>query len=831
VIVQKLYVAGLILVATVATLGHSSAHAWDDALCIVADPPVTPPPVAPPIEPASLPMCFAAHPAAPVVEQRIDPETARQALERARLLASEGRPAEAVVQLSVVEQAFPRIADRIALLRGELLLDADSPIEACAALEEALGSPTSSVGARARVGRVRCRIAADARTAVTDLADLLRRYPYLPERHALRLDLAGLFERRGDINGAVAIYRDIDLQYPGTSYAARARGALERIAASGTTVRPVNRFQEVDRAERLVQQGPMQMAREEVDRLLREQLFGDLQRRVALAAARIARVEGRWEDARRHMQLGVGGAAATGEEADLEAERLNSDVDAAIARERGVAESRVRQLKGRSTWERLSDLRLLHVIEAAAPAGLAEPVNAALVALRSHSNSNPLVRYQAALTASGVGSDEHLVELFGSLVAHPRFSLSARYYQARALEHLGRWAEAERELIRVVEGDRGPERYYAMWAQQRLWTVREAMLCNCRPDEQTVGSRRRPARSSTTPLILASLQALVDPSVPPLRPDRAEGTQTRDEMPLVQAPGPEPEAIVRVLTPLAEAHGEAYPWFYRALDLVELGDIDAAADELHEAYLAWREAFGRPLYRAGLEAVYRGEERPRRFTDFRTRRARREMDTAGKVLFARAASAVGDEGIAVGLGGWARAQERPRAYEATVNRVARRHGLDPNLLLAVMRTESVYQRRILSYAGAIGLMQIMPRTGRLIANAVGREDYSSADLLDAETNLDFAAWYLASLIERFDGRLPLAIASYNGGPHNVRRWLRDHPDAMPLDAFLEFIPFEQTHRYVRRVLTHYAAYRAQQGLPMERLGTRLPSPEADRVGF
>jgi soluble lytic murein transglycosylase len=128
-------------------------------------------------------------------------------------------------------------------------------------------------------------------------------------------------------------------------------------------------------------------------------------------------------------------------------------------------------------------------------------------------------------------------------------------------------------------------------------------------------------------------------------------------------------------------------------------------------------------------------------------------------------------------------------------------------------------------------MQIMPRTGRLIADSVGREDYDTADLLDPETNLDFAAWYLSSLLERFDGRLPLAIASYNGGPHNVRRWMRDHYEHMTLDAFLEEIPFDQTHRYVRRVLTHYAAYRAQENLPMERLTLSLPEPQTDTVAF
>ncbi len=187
--------------------------------------------------------------------------------------------------------------------------------------------------------------------------------------------------------------------------------------------------------------------------------------------------------------------------------------------------------------------------------------------------------------------------------------------------------------------------------------------------------------------------------------------------------------------------------------------------------------------------------------------------------------------MSTGFGGWDAVRARPRAYAAHVHAAAEAHGLDPNLLFAVMRVESVYQKDIVSYAGAIGLAQIMPRTGTLIARERGKADFTCADLLDPETNLEFAAWYLRSLIDRFDGHLPLAIASYNGGPHNVRRWMEEHGRDLPMDAFLEHIPFTQTHRYVRRVLGHYQAYRAQQGLPMISLSTTLPTPDPDPVGF
>jgi soluble lytic murein transglycosylase len=128
-------------------------------------------------------------------------------------------------------------------------------------------------------------------------------------------------------------------------------------------------------------------------------------------------------------------------------------------------------------------------------------------------------------------------------------------------------------------------------------------------------------------------------------------------------------------------------------------------------------------------------------------------------------------------------------------------------------------------------MQIMPRTGKLIAEQLGDRAFQVTDLLDPTVNLDFAAWYLHSLIARFDGALPLAIAAYNGGPHNVRLWMRASPSHLPLDMFLERIPFSQTHQYVRRVLTHYAAYRAQEHLAMPKLPLELPRGVPDTMAF
>jgi soluble lytic murein transglycosylase len=262
-----------------------------------------------------------------------------------------------------------------------------------------------------------------------------------------------------------------------------------------------------------------------------------------------------------------------------------------------------------------------------------------------------------------------------------------------------------------------------------------------------------------------------------------------------------------------------------------VGDEAGATEELFTAWAAWHQASGgRPL-RAGLDAVYRGAEAGRIPTDLTLRRLRRGLSPAERARLADVAEHLGDYGLAVRFGGASRVAARPRPYADLVHAAAARHGLDPNLLWAVMRVESIYNPRIVSYAGAIGLLQIMPRTGRLIAHRLGRADFTEADLLEPATNIEFAAWYLRSLLDRFDGRLPLAIAAYNGGPHNVRRWMAEHADALPVDALCERIPFEQTFRYVRRVLHHLRAYRAEAGLGLPALEPARPADAVDTVAF
>ncbi|MDW8361736.1 MAG: lytic transglycosylase domain-containing protein [Myxococcales bacterium] len=754
-------------------------------------------------------------------------------LDTARRLVTEGRYQEALALLDVTALRAPLLVDRIELLRGEALLAAGRPDAAATAFARAMTSPEPAVAARARAERVRALLRMGHREGPTELARLLRVFPALPQARSLRLELAAAHERAGRRTTAAAMYRAIDLEAPGSVEAERARAELERLRTAGVRVAAWTDVERVERAERLLATGPMSMAREEIERLLAARLGPAERTRAAELGARLARIEGRWEQARQLTLLARRGrlVAPTPQDAEREAETL----ELAEARERQAALERIRAIAGRTPVRRLTTTQLARVIAIAAAAGLSTHVDEALEGLRAQRKPNAQLVFEAAIAASGTGSDAHLEALFGSLVEHPRLGVAARYHRARALERLGRLAEAEIEHLRVQTLDRSETRWYAALSAQRVRWVHEAMLCACDPEEaERLAAHEADGASTSAPDGVPPLLASRDAAaavVPRRTPPWRAGTMPPERIGSPSTARPDLLALADRLASVAALHGTAYPWIARAEALLRLGEARAASDELHEVLVAWRAAIGRPLRATGLLAVWEGTRRPGPVGDWKLRAARKALDLEARRTLAEVAAALGDEGTAIGLEGPGRLAARPRPFERAVHEAARRHGLDPDLLYAVMRVESVFQHRVVSYAGAVGLMQIMPRTGALVAHNMGERGLGADGMLDPERNIAMGAWYLASLMRRFDGQLPLALAAYNGGPHNVRRWLRARPETMPLDAFLETIPFAQTHRYVRRVLAHYRAYRERRGLPPPVLSMTLPSLDVDRVAF
>ncbi len=135
--------------------------------------------------------------------------------------------------------------------------------------------------------------------------------------------------------------------------------------------------------------------------------------------------------------------------------------------------------------------------------------------------------------------------------------------------------------------------------------------------------------------------------------------------------------------------------------------------------------------------------------------------------------------------------------------------IDPRFVLAIIQTESDFRPGIVSISGAVGLMQIMESTyvSDIKANQGFEEDFE--DLFDPEFNIRCGTYYLHWLDDRVDGYEQLA-AAYNGGIGNVRKWLADPKYSVDGQTLIvENIPFDQTKRYVQKVMTHYAEYCAR----------------------
>jgi soluble lytic murein transglycosylase len=149
----------------------------------------------------------------------------------------------------------------------------------------------------------------------------------------------------------------------------------------------------------------------------------------------------------------------------------------------------------------------------------------------------------------------------------------------------------------------------------------------------------------------------------------------------------------------------------------------------------------------------------------------------------------------------------PKPFRALVEtHAAAADGLDPDLLQAVMREESALDPKAMSWAGALGLCQLMPATAAETARRLGLSPPSVEALLEPDLNVRLGARYLADLIARFDGVGPYVIASYNAGPSAVSRWRKDH-STDDLATWVEEIPLQETRQYVKRVLRSYSAYK------------------------
>jgi soluble lytic murein transglycosylase len=146
----------------------------------------------------------------------------------------------------------------------------------------------------------------------------------------------------------------------------------------------------------------------------------------------------------------------------------------------------------------------------------------------------------------------------------------------------------------------------------------------------------------------------------------------------------------------------------------------------------------------------------------------------------------------------------PRAYRAFVEKYAPTGENPPYYLYTIMQKESAYNPHDVSYADAIGLLQMIPPTSRRVALRIDAP-YTDDVLYDPEGNIRFGAWYIGHLLQKFKGQIALGAGSYNAGPRAMMKWVKLH-GARPLDEFIELTPYTQTREYMKKVLDIYSRY-------------------------
>lgn len=234
------------------------------------------------------------------------------------------------------------------------------------------------------------------------------------------------------------------------------------------------------------------------------------------------------------------------------------------------------------------------------------------------------------------------------------------------------------------------------------------------------------------------------------------------------------------------------PAFKRALALLRVGEVDAAATEI--------ETLGAVVEDAAPELLW-----------------------AVALLYDRAGSANLAQKVLRGhltdwlrrwpAGDWRKAWELafPRPYHPIVQKEAERNGLPEELIYAVMREESVFDPRAVSHADAFGLMQLIEPTAKHFSKQLGLP-YRRAALLNPSVNIALGAKVLSTYSAKFPNDPLLGIPGYNAGPGRPKRWRRERPQ-LDFDAWVEFIPFRETRRYTKRVLASRGAYAVLYGGP------------------
>jgi peptidoglycan lytic transglycosylase len=685
------------------------------------------------------------------------------ALLMAQALEAQGRLPEA---LRVLRRAPQRggLALHVDQARAALLARMGrirSAARLLAKVERSRGSPLAGGAALVRAGLL--LRAHSPRTAARRFRWLRHRYPRYPDLARLLYGEASGLLMAGQFPAASRLVRTLLLRYPAAAEAVWARRDLNRLRAANIPAAPFSTKERVRRAVRLGRAGRVPEAVAELETLAG--LPGADGTHLALMQAKVYMANYRYADAVKYLDRArTGSKGAVKWEAER---RLSTALRRAGLLERLWRRSRARVTPqaGRpapspKTFWAASKIQLLrgNRIEAARLLERAEPARRRGILAGYLAFRNRKLRRG--------------VRILAPLVGRRRIGRAARYWLARTRLAQGRRAVGYRMLRNLAVAT--PLDWYAVLARARL----------------------------------RQLTGHAGPTVRPVEP-----------LPLRRSP--HLDSLVAAL----RGHRPVHPRLAQVMNLLRWGLWERGLAELRVVARDHLLAAGgrrgrllRPISRWEAFGGVRHLAKPRRSRGIQLPAAgasRGSVQGLSRVLY-RAFRRLGDPYMANRF--VRRDAGRPRLsvqtpYAPLVRTHAQTASLQPGWVWAVMTVESAYCAEVVSHAGALGLLQIMPLTGRRIAQALGVRSFRLDQLFEPAVNIRFGAWYLGQLVRKFGGQLALAAAAYNGGPHNVEQWLRARAATAELDEFVEEIPMRETRLYVKKVVGLAARYAVGLGEP------------------
>lgn len=152
----------------------------------------------------------------------------------------------------------------------------------------------------------------------------------------------------------------------------------------------------------------------------------------------------------------------------------------------------------------------------------------------------------------------------------------------------------------------------------------------------------------------------------------------------------------------------------------------------------------------------------------------------------------------------------PQYYLSSVQRQANSYNLTPEFIYAIIRQESMFRPDAESYAGAMGLMQLMPATANMLIEQDGLPKHYSKNLTNPKVNIKLGSQYLNRLLAMNQNSIALTAAAYNAGPGRVHSWLPEQ-GVIPADIWIDTIPYPETRNYVKNVITYAIIYQYLMG--------------------